>query len=118
MKLARGAAHGPDVVAIGNILANDQVPAAMVAAFEGAGGALADRLLVALAAGEAAGGEHGPVVSAALRIVTDQDFPYADLRVDRAADPIATLAGLWADYALWADEFVLRALTPDAARGG
>ncbi|PZW48143.1 putative Ntn-hydrolase superfamily protein [Humitalea rosea] len=118
VKPARGAAHGPDVVAIGNILANDQVPDAMVAAFQGAGGALADRLLVALAAGEAAGGEHGPVVSAALRIVTDQDFPYADLRVDRAADPITTLAGLWADYAPWADEFVLRALTPDAARGG
>jgi len=118
VKPAHGAAHGPGVVAIGNILANDGVPAAMVAAFESAGGVLAERLLAALAAGETAGGEHGPVISAALRIVTDQEFPYADLRVDRAADPIATLAGLWTDYAPWADEFVLRALTPDAARGG
>ncbi len=118
VKPAHAAVHGPGVVALGNILANEQVPAAMVAAFAAATGALADRLLAGLVAGQAAGGEHGPVVSAALRIVTDQEFAYADLRVDRADDPIATLAGLWADYAPWADEFVTRAIDPDAARGG
>lgn len=118
VKPAHGAAHGPGVVALGNILANEQVPAAMVAAFTAATGAFADRLLAGLAAGQAAGGEHGPVLSAALRIVTDQEFPYADLRVDKAEAPIAALAALWAEYAPWADEFVLRALNADAARGG
>ncbi|WP_431281817.1 DUF1028 domain-containing protein [Humitalea sp. 24SJ18S-53] len=118
VKPAHNAAHGPGVVALGNILANDQVPAAMVAAFSAATGVFADRLLAGLAAGQAAGGEHGPVLSAALRIVTDQEFPYADLRVDKADDPIATLASLWAEYAPWADEFVLRALNANAARGG
>ncbi|WP_426954684.1 DUF1028 domain-containing protein [Muricoccus radiodurans] len=119
VKPAHNHAHGRDCVAIGNILANDGVPAAMVAAFAADPGApLADRLLAALAAGEAAGGEHGPVVSAVLEVHGAHDFPLADLRVDRAKDPIAELAGLWRDYAPQVEEFILRATDPDRARGG
>ncbi|MFC0385462.1 DUF1028 domain-containing protein [Muricoccus vinaceus] len=119
VRASRAAAHGRDCVAIGNILANEEVPAAMVRVFEADPSApLGDRLLAALAAGEAAGGEHGPVISAVLEVHGEFDFALADLRVDRAADPIADLAGLWRDYAPKIDEFVLRATDPDRARGG
>ncbi|WP_424134624.1 DUF1028 domain-containing protein [Roseomonas chloroacetimidivorans] len=119
VKPERADAHGRDCVAIGNILASDGVPAAMVRAFEADPAApLGDRLLAALAAGEAAGGEHGPVVSAVLELHGEFDFALADLRVDRAADPIAELAGLWRDYAPKIEEFIIRATDPDRARGG
>ncbi|WP_338664286.1 DUF1028 domain-containing protein [Pararoseomonas sp. SCSIO 73927] len=119
VKPEREAAHGRDCVALGNILASEAVPAAMVRGFEADPGApLGDRLLAALAAGEAAGGEHGPVLSAVLEVWGEEDFALADLRVDRATDPVAELAGLWRDWAPKIDEFVLRVLDPDRARGG
>lgn len=119
VKSERGEAHGRDCVAIGNILSDEAVPAAMVRAFEADPAApLGDRLVAALAAGEAAGGEHGPVVSAVLEVHGEHSFALADLRVDRAAEPIAELAVLWRDYAPKIDEFVLRATDPDRARGG
>lgn len=123
VKPARGHAHGPGesggCVAIGNILANEVVPAAMVAAFgRDPEVALAERLLAALRAGEAAGGERGPVLSAVLEVHGEHDFPLVDLRVDRAEDPVAALAALYREYAPRIGEFVLRAVDPDRARGG
>jgi uncharacterized Ntn-hydrolase superfamily protein len=119
VKPALGAAHGGDCVAIGNILANDRVPAAMVAEFEAAADApLAERLLRALEAGEAAGGEHGPVLSAALLVMDREVFPLVDLRVDHQPAPIGALRALWESYQPWTEEFVLRAVDPDRARGG
>ena len=50
-------AIGRDVVSAGNLLANDGVPAAIVAGFEQATGALGDRLIAAMQAGLAARGE-------------------------------------------------------------
>ncbi|WP_043834576.1 DUF1028 domain-containing protein [Muricoccus aerilatus] len=118
VKPARAAAQGRDCVTIGNILSSEGVPEAMRCAFEAEPEApLGDRLLAALAAGEAAGGEHGPVLSAVLEVHGGHDFALADLRVDRAAAPIAELAGLWRDYAPKIEEFVLRATDPDRARG-
>jgi len=119
VKPAHGAAHGVDCVAIGNILANEGVPQAMAESFaRDTAAPLADRLLAALAAGEAAGGEHGPVLSAVLLVVGDESFPLVNLRVDKAQNPIAGLAALWQDYAPTVEEFVLRAIDPDRARGG
>ena len=119
VKPAHGHAQGGGCVAIGNILANERVPAAMIAAFARDPDAdLADRLLSALQAGEDAGGEHGPVLSAVLEVHGDHDFPLVDLRVDRAEAPIAALAALYRDYAPSIGEFVLRATDPDRARGG
>lgn len=114
-KPAHAAVAGPDCVAIGNILRNDTIPAAMVAAFAASEGALADRLLAALHAGQAAGGEEKALVSAALLIVRDAPFPYADLRVDASATPIQDLCALWTLYAPFAETVVARALAPDAA---
>jgi uncharacterized Ntn-hydrolase superfamily protein len=100
----------------GNLLADPGVPAAMVAAFEAAAGGLADRLLVALRAGLAAGGEAGPVHSAGLLVVHDQDWPFVDLRCDwTEACPIAALEVAWAVYAPQAEAYVTRALDPTEA---
>jgi len=117
VKPALNAAHGRDVIAIGNILANDRVPAAMAAAFEAAEGQpLAERLLCGLEAGEAAGGEHGEVHSANLLVVEHEVFPLVDLRVDWDAAPITALRRLWEMYAPMLEDFVIRAVDPDRAQ--
>lgn len=113
-KPERGEAHGQDCVAIANIVRSAEVPDAMVRAFEADPEApLARRLLDALAAGDAAGGEFVPLVSTALYVADSHSFPYVDLRVDGAEDPIAVLNRLWEDYAPQADLYVRRATTPD-----
>jgi uncharacterized Ntn-hydrolase superfamily protein len=104
---------GTDCVAAGNILSNDDVPRAMVAAFEAAEALdLPARLLSALEAGDAAGGEILPLRSAALLIVHREAFAYADLRVDASSQPIEALGALWEEYAPQAEEYVARALDP------
>ncbi|MBM3587016.1 MAG: DUF1028 domain-containing protein [Alphaproteobacteria bacterium] len=116
VKPALCAAHGKDVVALGNILANESIAAAITTAFESsADQPLAERLLHGLKAGEAAGGEHGDVTSASLLVMADYSFPYVDLRVDKARTPLADLRALWVEYAPLADGFVQRALDPDDA---
>jgi uncharacterized Ntn-hydrolase superfamily protein len=113
-----GMVHGRDCVAIGNILANDRVVPAVADHFAAEPAApLAARLIGALAAGLAAGGEHGPVRSAAVYVVAEEIFPLVDLRVDAADQPIAALAALWEEYVPWVDEFVIRAVDPDRAKG-
>jgi len=108
--------HGTDCAAIANIVRSATVPRAMVAAFERDPSApLAERLIAALAAGEAAGGEFVPVTSAALLVVHTEAFPYVDLRVDDHPSPIAELTRLWEAYRPEADPYVMRAVDPDRA---
>jgi uncharacterized Ntn-hydrolase superfamily protein len=118
-KEALGAYHavsGAQCVAAGNMLADVDVIEAMVPAFEHAPGTLADRLLAAMHAAMAAGGEAGPVHSAALKIVSDLSWPIVDLRVDWADDdPIGQLDGLWQAYRPQMQDYVTRALNPTAA---
>ena len=76
---------------------------------------LPDRLLAGLMAGQLAGGEFRPVVSAALLIVHRESFPYVDLRVDQHDQPIEALARLWDAYRAEADPYVQRAVDPDAS---
>jgi len=107
---------GEQCVAAGNMLANPGVIEAMVPAFEQAQGLLADRLLAAMAAAMAAGGEAGPVHSAALEIVADVMWPVVDLRIDwTEEDPIAALDRLWQAYRPQLQNYVTRALNPTAA---
>ena len=116
VRAEKGEAHGKDCVAIANIVRSAAVPRAMVAAFEAASAAsLAQRLIAAIRAGEAAGGEFKPVASAALVVVHREPFPYIDLRVDEHATPIDELARLLALYEAEADNYVTRALDPDRA---
>jgi uncharacterized Ntn-hydrolase superfamily protein len=112
----RGEAQGKDCASIANIVRSATLPDAMVAAFERAPDLpLARRLLDALQAGEAAGGERQPVVSAALLVVHRESFAYVDLRVDDHAQPIAELSRLWSMYEPEADAYVVRAIDPEQA---
>jgi uncharacterized Ntn-hydrolase superfamily protein len=109
-------AQGPDCVAAGNLLANDNVPLEMTGAFaERPDDDLGTRLMAALAAGLRTGGEEGPVHSAGLLIIGDEPWPLTDLRVDWSRDPIAELAALWRLWRPQADAYRLRALDPAAA---
>ncbi|WP_149536052.1 DUF1028 domain-containing protein [Siccirubricoccus phaeus] len=110
-------ALGRDSIALGNLLANPGVPARMVAAFETAPELpLGARLIAAMRAAVAAGGEAGPVFSAGLLVVRDQPWPIADLRVDwTEQDPIETLARLWTLWEPQQEAYVNRALNPGAA---
>ena len=109
-------AEGEGVVAAGNLLAHEGVPRAMVAAFAASAGALGGRLIGAMKAGLAAGGEAGPVHSAGLILVRDVAWPVADLRVDWADDdPIARLERLWALYEPQLEAYVSRARDPREA---
>lgn len=109
-------AQGRDVASGGNLLANDGVPAAIVAGFEAAQGPLGDRLLAALRAGLAAGGEAGPVHSAGLMLVDQVSWPVADLRCDWTEDcPIDAVARAWEVYKPQLEAYVQRALDPGAA---
>ncbi len=107
-------AAGPDACAIGSILANARVPAAMLRRFQAEPTApLAERLLRALEDGLAAGGEQGPVRSAHLVVVDTESFPLVDLRVDWHEQPVAELRALWNRYAPNMGTYMLRALDPD-----
>ena len=79
----------------GNMLAGPQVLQATADAFvAGAGQPLAERLIAAMTAGEAAGGDKRGKQAAALRIHADEDYPQLDLRVDDHAEPLAELRRL------------------------
>lgn len=110
------AVSGEQCAAAGNLLAHPGVIDAMTEAFETAVGPLADRLLAALHAAMAAGGEAGPVHSAALQVVGDLVWPIVDLRVDWADDdPIGQLDTLWQAYRPQMQDYLTRALDPTAA---
>jgi uncharacterized Ntn-hydrolase superfamily protein len=108
-------AEGDGAVAAGNLLADAGVPEAMLAAFAGTRGELGERLMTALEAGLAAGGEAGPVRSAGLVVAASVAWPATDLRVDWADEPVARLRELWELWKPQAEGYVMRALDPGAA---
>jgi uncharacterized Ntn-hydrolase superfamily protein len=110
-----GEAKGQDCASGGNLLANDRVPATMVAAFEASQGHLADRLILALEAGLAAGGEAGPVRSAGIKLADRLSWPLVDLRIDWAETPIAMLRDAWDVYRPQMMAYVQRAEDPTRA---
>ncbi len=95
-----GGRTGPNYAAQGNILAGSQVVDALANAFEATSGDLAERLVTALAAGQAAGGDRRGQESAALLVVRAHggygglNDRYIDLRVDDHPQPIAELKRL------------------------
>ncbi len=109
--------EGDHCIAAGNLLATSEVPVAMVAGFEADPEAhLADRLLRGLEAGLAAGGEEGPVHSAALVVHHDQPFALVDLRCDwDEDDPVVVLRRLWTDYEPQMQPYLDRAVNPGVA---
>ncbi len=111
-----GEAQGRDVVSAGNLLAHSGVPWEIVAAFEDhAAEDLGDRVLEAMAAGLAAGGEARPIRSAGLLMAGEVAWPIADLRIDWHEAPIAALAALWQVWKPQMEAYVTRALNPGGA---
>jgi uncharacterized Ntn-hydrolase superfamily protein len=99
---AAGHRVGNDYAVQANLMTNDKVWPAMATAFESTRGDLADRMMAALEAGQAAGGDIRGRQSAALLIVRGKNTgrPWAgadrvfDLRVDDHAEPIRELRRL------------------------
>lgn len=103
------------VVAAGNLLADTAVVDAVAAGFAAATGELEERLLAALEAGLAAGGEAGPVRSAGLSVVRDVAWRVTDLRVDWSDAPIEELRELLGVWLPQRDDYVTRGLDPTVA---
>ncbi len=109
-------AEGDAAIAAGNLLANADVPAAMLRAFAASDGEdLGARMVGAMRAGLHAGGEAGPVRSAGLLMADDVPWPVADLRVDWHDAPIDELARLWDLWAPQLAAYVTRARDPRSA---
>jgi uncharacterized Ntn-hydrolase superfamily protein len=97
-----GGTTGAGYAAQGNILVSGETVDALAESFQGSSGPLAERLLDALAAAQAAGGDKRGQQSAAL-LVVERDGGYAglsdalvDLRVDDHEAPIEELRRLYA----------------------
>jgi uncharacterized Ntn-hydrolase superfamily protein len=85
-----------DFSVAGNMLAGQRVLQATIDAFlANAKLPLAERLIEAMSAGEAAGGDKRGKQSAALRLHADEDHAELDLRVDDHSEPIAELRRLY-----------------------
>jgi uncharacterized Ntn-hydrolase superfamily protein len=79
----------------GNMLAGPAVLRETITSYEAnAQAPFARRLIIAMRAGEAAGGDKRGKQSAALLIHDGEDYPLYDLRVDDHAEPLAELARL------------------------
>jgi uncharacterized Ntn-hydrolase superfamily protein len=95
-----GGRSGRDFAVQGNILTGEPVVVAMEKAFLATKGTLADRLLAALAAGDAAGGDSRGRQSAALLVVKEKagyggfSDRAIDVRVDDHPDPFGELRRL------------------------
>ncbi|HVJ73112.1 MAG TPA: DUF1028 domain-containing protein [Casimicrobiaceae bacterium] len=80
----------------GNMLAGSRVIDDTAAAYEAARALpLAERLLAALDAGDAAGGDKRGKQAAALLVVTTEDYPSLTLRVDDHPEPFLELRRLY-----------------------
>lgn len=109
-------AEGENVASGGNLLANENVPQAIVDSFNATEGHIGDRLIAAMRAGLAAGGEAGPVHSAGVLIVDRVSWPVAELRCDWTEDcPIENIATAWDVYKPQLDAYIQRALDPREA---
>lgn len=83
---------GGGYVCLGNILAGEDVVKAMSTAYERSGGEpLYERLMLALEAGEDAGGDRRGRQSAGIRVLAEEEYALCDLRVDDHVDPVGEL---------------------------
>jgi uncharacterized Ntn-hydrolase superfamily protein len=91
-----GHAIGQGVSVAGNMLSGPQVVAETLACYQSNMHLpFAERLMVAMEAGEAAGGDKRGKQSAALRIHRGEDYPWLDLRADDHPDPLPELRRLF-----------------------
>ena len=90
-----GHEEGPDFTVAGNMLAGPDVIAAMARTFSKSDGELASRLVLALEAGQAAGGDKRGKQSAALLVASPEPRMYHNLRVDDHGDPVGELRRIY-----------------------
>lgn len=108
--------EGAGCIAAGNLLADPAVPQAMLNAYLAAAGEhLAERLIRAVEAGLAAGGEEEPVHSAGVYVVDRHVWPICHLRVDWHAEPIGELRRVWEVYRPQMADYLTRAIDPTKA---
>ena len=106
-----GGVTGDGFAAQGNILVGEEVVAELARAFAETEGDLCDRLLSALLAGDAAGGDRRGRQSAALLVVREgggyegRNDRYVDLRVDDHPDAPSELARL---FDVWDSTMLIR----------
>lgn len=95
----RGHRTGDGYAVAGNLLVGEETLMAMAAAYEASAGEwFTERLVRALEAGQAAGGDKRGRQSAALLVATTEAYPAIDLRIDDHPDPVAELRRLWNLY--------------------
>ena len=94
-----GHVSGRGYVCLGNILAGEQVVQAMSRAFDASAPEdLSERLMLALEAGQDAGGDRRGRQSAGIVVVAEEEYPLCDLRVDDHEDPIVELRRVYQVY--------------------
>ena len=85
-----GSVAAPGISVAGNMLAGEPTVAATLAAWQANPALeLPERLMLAMEAGEAAGGDRRGRQSAAMVLTTTEDFPDLNLRVDDSPAPAA-----------------------------
>ena len=89
-----GHVDGADISVAGNMLAGPDVVARTRDAFVAADGSLAERLLAAMEAGEAAGGDKRGRQGAGLKVCVADPYPDLDIRADDHPDPLGELRRL------------------------
>jgi len=90
-----------DHIVAGNLLTSARVLEAMTQAFTASEGSLAERLLLALEAGQNAGGDKRGRASAALLVADRKPSPtrpMINLRVDSHPNPVSELRRVWEDF--------------------
>lgn len=90
-----GHVSGENVSVAGNMLAGEATVRATLEAYLASTGPMAERLLTAMEAGEAAGGDKRGKQSAGLKIATRDPYPDLDIRADDHPDPLAELRRLY-----------------------
>jgi uncharacterized Ntn-hydrolase superfamily protein len=90
-----GNVEAPGISVAGNMLSGEPTIAATLDAWQARSDLLVpERLMQAMEAGEAAGGDRRGRQSAAMKLITTEDFADLDLRVDDHENPLAELRRL------------------------
>jgi uncharacterized Ntn-hydrolase superfamily protein len=102
---AKGHRTGDGFAVAGNILADIRVLDAMVESFKKSKGELCSRLILALEAGQGAGGDHRGKTSSALLVASARPMLYHNLRVDHHEDPLKELRAIYEKCVSMQEEF-------------
>ncbi|MDN7244638.1 DUF1028 domain-containing protein [Planococcus shenhongbingii] len=83
---------GPNYAIAGNMLVGEDTIQEMKKSFDSTSElTLAERLIAAMEAGQAAGGDKRGRQSASLKVFSTEEYPLVDLRVDEHPDPVKEL---------------------------